>query len=637
MKLRRVLAVTLAAVMVFTSLQLTAFAASEDENQNKYPNFTGSVFLENWECQEVESFEALKDLPLTITITDDADPDKTASIEMEYDEDTGEYSAAEFNDSPYMKDILADITANQQAALKDGSIETDEAYYDALFEGYTVSLNLGDNSHFTADISNGGVLMSEYILWSFEFEVAMLVEEMGWSEDLEFTSYMQMMDYSTEWETDGQYTSYEEYLWEEGYAEWKIDELLSEILILDDALAEARADAFAGQLYMLINLLCDCPKTCFYEIAHVYMIEKDGDLEIVDVLWEDGKEGDELYIIAGKDGDTVRAEDWLTPKYNGEIADYVGATFQYSGSYNSYVLWDDELEDWSTYEAEEYVLGQDSFYGLALTYVLPEQALAKPTIKVANNESTGKPVISWNKVSGATKYELWMSTGGSYKMIGTTTGTSITHNSATAGSLYYYKIKAVNKRINGVSDFSDRKYIRCRYAKPTIKVTNNEKTGKPVISWNKVSGAAKYELWMSTGGSYKMIGTTTGTSITHNSATTGSLYYYKVKAVGGNANAASEFSDRKYTRCKYAKPVIKVKTNSSGKPVISWNKVSGATKYELWMSTGGSYSKIGTTTGTSITHNSAKKGKLYYYKVKAVGSNANAASAFSDRLYIRCK
>ena len=62
-------------------------------------------------------------------------------------------------------------------------------------------------------------------------------------------------------------------------------------------------------------------------------------------------------------------------------------------------------------------------------------------------------------------------------------------------------------------------------------------------------------------------------------------------------------------------------------------------KYGVYRSTSknGTYSLKKTTTSTSYTDTSAVAGKTYYYKVKAIGSNTSANSAYSSIKYITAK
>lgn len=257
----------------------------------------------------------------------------------------------------------------------------------------------------------------------------------------------------------------------------------------------------------------------------------------------------------------------------------------------------------------------------------PEQPdpIDKPVPK-AGNSITGKPQLTWEKVDGATKYEIYRSgyKDGTYTKMFTTTATSYTNTSANAGYIYYYKVKAVG---NGTSATSDPIGVRCLSVKPEV-TAGNSSTGKPQLTWEKVPGATKYEIYRSgySNGTYTKMFTTTNTSYTNTSAKEGYTYFYKVKAIMGNESVTSDVIKAK---CLSIKPEItKVSNNSNGYPTLEWDKVPGATKYEIYRSgySNGTYTKMFTTTGTTYTNTSAKQGYTYYYKVKAITSSGNLES-----------
>ena len=78
-------------------------------------------------------------------------------------------------------------------------------------------------------------------------------------------------------------------------------------------------------------------------------------------------------------------------------------------------------------------------------------------------------------------------------------------------------------------------------------------------------------------------------------------------------------------------------TTVSGKPKLSWSKVTGADKYYVYRSTDGkTFKHFATTTKLSYTNTGAKKGTKYYYKVKAICSaNTKANSVFSTVVSIK--
>lgn len=77
---------------------------------------------------------------------------------------------------------------------------------------------------------------------------------------------------------------------------------------------------------------------------------------------------------------------------------------------------------------------------------------------------------------------------------------------------------------------------------------------------------------------------------------------------------------------------LKTTSRSSSSVSISWNGVSGATKYEVYRaySFDGTYSLVATMSGTSYNPSGLSSGREYYYKVRAVAGNTKGK--FSGRL-----
>ena len=256
-----------------------------------------------------------------------------------------------------------------------------------------------------------------------------------------------------------------------------------------------------------------------------------------------------------------------------------------------------------------------------------------PTVKASNVASTGKIKLTWNKVDGAAKYEVYRSTDKkTWTLLKTTTGTSLTNTSTTAGALYYYYVVAVAE--DGTESEPSATISRtCDLARPEITLSNVASTGKIKISWNKIEGAVKYEVYRSTdNNTWSKLSTVSGTSLTNTSTEAGTLYYYKVKAIHEKESANSAYSSVKSRTCDLARPSISSLTiiSSTGKIKVKWGAVDGAVKYALYCSTDNkTWTKLVTTTGTSINHNSAVAGTRYYYKVYAIASNSAANSAYS--------
>ena len=161
----------------------------------------------------------------------------------------------------------------------------------------------------------------------------------------------------------------------------------------------------------------------------------------------------------------------------------------------------------------------------------------------------------------------------------------------------------------------------------------NDSQGRPTLKWDKVAGAAKYEVYRSysQNGNYSKYSTQTSTGYTNSSyLTSGSTYYYKVRALdtNGTAGAWSSVVSVTYKQTLPA-PSVTGGNDSQGRPTLKWNAVTGAAKYEVYRarSKSGDYIKYSTVTGTSYTNTSyIEDGNTYYYKVRALKSDGTAGA-----------
>lgn len=65
----------------------------------------------------------------------------------------------------------------------------------------------------------------------------------------------------------------------------------------------------------------------------------------------------------------------------------------------------------------------------------------------------------------------------------------------------------------------------------------------------------------------------------------------------------------------------------NGQVTISWNSVSGATKYDVYKKSGSNYVYLAQTAGTSYTNSGLANGTTYYYKVSALDDSDNESAA----------
>lgn len=250
-----------------------------------------------------------------------------------------------------------------------------------------------------------------------------------------------------------------------------------------------------------------------------------------------------------------------------------------------------------------------------------------------DNDWDGKKVTELQKKNANGKFETVSSETISNK-------DEVTSGTFKAGEGTYRIVKTVYTLTSGSSSmyrtsvYSNEFTYKKGSSTTTVKVSTPTSVkaasaayNKVKISWNKVSGVSGYEVYQYNAKTkkYTKVATVKGTSYTKSGLTTGTSYSYKVRAYK-TVDKKNVYGS--YSKAVSAKPslskVAGVKTvNVSGKAVkVTWKKVSGASGYKLYRSTkkNGSYKLVKTVKGyktVKYTNKKLKKGKTYFYKVRA--------------------
>lgn len=261
------------------------------------------------------------------------------------------------------------------------------------------------------------------------------------------------------------------------------------------------------------------------------------------------------------------------------------------------------------------------------------------TVRVVNGELQAPTVstsrgadgitVTWNKVTGASKYELYRKVGsGNWKLIKTTTtGRSYLDKSLTWGSKHSYKVKAYGTSygLGRESEYSNTSYktVNSLYAPEKFTVKRSGYTSIK-LTWSRSYPAKGYKVYRATSknGTYKLVKTiTSGSTLSYKDTglKTGTTYYYKVRATYNSTNG--KFTSVKSATPLLAAPTMKTTASSTRNSItVKWNKVSGANGYNVYRraSSSDSWKYIGrVTSGSTLSYKDSKASGRYYYSVKA--------------------
>jgi len=299
------------------------------------------------------------------------------------------------------------------------------------------------------------------------------------------------------------------------------------------------------------------------------------------------------------------------------------------GAEGYYVYYKTRGEEWSCFDpvtetsftdvnaesGTEYTYSVRAFNGSVSTEMedgLTIKYLASPAVFAVSNTTAGA-TVSWNPVSGVSKYYIYRRTvDGTYKNVGNSTTTRFTDKTAETGTKYYYTVRAgYGKALSSYHAGKGLIYVET----PVVSSVVNTTLGAKIV-WNTVDGASKYYVYRKTANTeYKNIGDTTSENYTDATAISGTKYYYTVKAV--YEKTLSSYNAGKGLVYITA-PTVSAVTNTTAGVKITWSKVGGASNYNVYRKTAdGSYARVGTTTGTTFTDSTAKSGTTYYYTVRA--------------------
>lgn len=319
-------------------------------------------------------------------------------------------------------------------------------------------------------------------------------------------------------------------------------------------------------------------------------------------------------------------------KYYIELSDDNGNTwYEMTSSYSSNCTIFG-LSQGTSYLARVYYMDKDnnqSDYSDKIEIVTLPEDLSTNIQQIAATKTT--ITLKWDAVTGANLYEIYAdSSTNDYTLIGTTTSTSYTITGVTSNSCSnYYYVVPCRKSSTGflAKDFYD--YSRIYHAKPLPnKVTGCKKNSWVIYSalhknylqlgWNNIEKTDGYQIKV-----YNTKNKCIGTYYYDNNYVyiddlkTTSCLYFKVR---GYITLNNEKNYGTWSNKTWIVPGIDgTYTYTNGKMNIKWNRITGATGYDIYIKTYNSsnYKKV------ASVNSKTKKCTITKFKGKKISKEKN--------------
>ena len=245
--------------------------------------------------------------------------------------------------------------------------------------------------------------------------------------------------------------------------------------------------------------------------------------------------------------------------------------------------------------------------------------------------------LSWSASPNATSYEVNLSTSSSfasfvesYDTSHSTTSTSIVFTNLSAGTQYYFRIKAKNKDAESPYSSVDN-IITIPAAVQNLIFTSAGCDGCADIEWDSSSGATGYKLYVALDSNYSQtiaeygFKNLSGTDVAHEicNLNLGTQYYAKLIAYNDCGDSeASELLIETPPEVPATRLSSQIKANSF---TASWSYPAGVSYFEFFLSETSDFSTIlptydGIETFTNSITVDGLTENVYYFKVKAYNS-----------------
>jgi hypothetical protein len=263
------------------------------------------------------------------------------------------------------------------------------------------------------------------------------------------------------------------------------------------------------------------------------------------------------------------------------------------------------------------------------------------------------PTLSWTAVTGATSYDLYLSTGSTPTFLKNVTTTSTTAGPLTANTVYYWNVVAKNSC--GSSAATATRSFTTANTSTVTPLTSGQTvsslsgataswkhyvisvpTGQTSLAINMSGGTGDADLYVRRGAQptsstydYRpyLNGNTESVNVTNPVAGDWYISIYAYTAYSGVSLTATYTGGCTNPAATTLSSPTAGATGVATSPTLSWSAVSGATSYDVYLSTGSSPTFLKNVTTTSTSVGPLSGGTVYYWYVVAKNSCGSGPSS----------
>ncbi|MBQ3284393.1 MAG: hypothetical protein IJH40_02015 [Ruminococcus sp.] len=261
---------------------------------------------------------------------------------------------------------------------------------------------------------------------------------------------------------------------------------------------------------------------------------------------------------------------------------------------------------------------------------IAEVGLPAPVFTSAESGVDGI-ILKWEAVGGVSSYRVdkYYEDGRGWQTLTTTGRLTYTDAEVANDKAYQYRLLGLNGSGSVITSTTTKTVT---YYAP-LRVTELEVgDGGIRVHWNMSPRFNKAAVYRMNNGKWICITTTADSSYFDRNVFSGSTYRYTVRGLNASGAFVSDDYDETGMSVQYLSVPSLRAENAPGGVSISWDKVEGAAAYRVfYRNSKGDWSRLVTTTETSVLDDDVRSDRSYTYTVRCVSADGEVYTSYYDR------